>query len=213
MFTKFQYHPIPISVQAYPKLFLCSHFASLPLSLLSHHSCHHFNEICLLILLVYEGYGLGLFDIHIFLGYHCLAFPLFFTTLSFFSSELFCVSSRLFLRWVISFSNLCFHFLVCESVHHLAPLDSSLTAKSEDVIFTSVRDQLQATITHEIIDPVIDYSMRKMLLTLNEAMSDFMNIYLEMVNTLLNLSHFLHFRNWEGVSRNNPQLCSILFQP
>ena len=76
--AQFQYHSIPVSVQTYPGLFLCSNSTSLPLYLLSHQSLYYFDEICLLILLVYPGHTLSLFGIHIFIGYHCLAFPFFF---------------------------------------------------------------------------------------------------------------------------------------
>ena len=78
MQAQFQYHPIPVSVQPYPGLFLCSHSTSPPLSLLSHQSLCYINEICLLILLVYLGHTFSLFGIHKFLAYHCLAILLFF---------------------------------------------------------------------------------------------------------------------------------------
>ena len=46
--------------------------------------------------------------------------------------------------------------------------------------------KLQTVITHEIIHSMIHYCRHKMLPTLYRAMAAFMNIYLEMVNMLLN---------------------------
>ena len=51
-----------------------------------------------------------------------------------------------------------------------------------------------------------------MLPTLNGAMAAFMNLYLEMVDMLLNSLHFL-LVGLGGVSRNNPRISSILFKP
>ena len=45
-----------------------------------------------------------------------------------------------------------------------------------------------------------DYCTHKMLPTFNGAMSAFMNIYLQMVNMILNLLHNLHVGNWRGIS-------------
>ena len=71
-------------------------------------SLYYFGEICLL---NYSGHTLALFSIHKFLEYPCLTFS-FFATLSTFSSELFCVNSRLFLRKLISFCNPCISYIV-----------------------------------------------------------------------------------------------------
>ena len=68
----------------------------------------------------------------------------------------------------------------------------------EDAVFTSLLDKLQTIITHETVDSMIHYFGHKTLLTLNGVMAAFMNIYLEIVNMLLNFLHFLRVGNWEG---------------
>ena len=115
--AQFQYFPIPVSVHTYPGLFLWSHSSSPPSPLLSHQSLHYFGEICLLILLTYLGHTLGLFGSHKFLGYQCLAFFFFFSILSTFSSKLFCVNSRLFVRSLIYFSTHVFLVSLVWSYH------------------------------------------------------------------------------------------------
>ena len=108
MQAQFQYHPILVSVHTRSGLFLRSHSTSLPLSLSFHQSLYYFNEICLLIQLVYPGHTLGLFSIHKFLRYRLDIFlrrqP--------FSYKLFYVNSRLFLRSLISLFNPCISCIV-----------------------------------------------------------------------------------------------------
>ena len=65
-------------------------------------------------------------------------------------------------------------------------------------MFTSLLDKLQTIITHETVDSMIHYCRHKTLPTLNGAMAVFMNMYLEIVNMLLNFLHFLRVGNWEG---------------
>ena len=75
----------------------------LPLSFLSHQYLNYFDDIYLLILLAHPEQSFDLFSINIFLGYHCLAFPFFSSTI--FSSKLFCVNPRTFLGISILFFN------------------------------------------------------------------------------------------------------------
>ena len=65
-------------------------------------------------------------------------------------------------------------------------------------MFISLLDKLKAIITLETVDSMIFYCRHKTLPALNGAMSAFMNIYLDMVNMLLNFLQFLHVGNWEG---------------
>ena len=65
-------------------------------------------------------------------------------------------------------------------------------------MFISLLDKLKAIITLETVDSMIFYCRHKTLPALNGAMSSFMNIYLDMVNMLLNFLQFLRVGNWEG---------------
>ena len=65
-------------------------------------------------------------------------------------------------------------------------------------MFTSLLDKCQTIIAHETVDSMIHYCRHKTFPTLNGAMAAFMNIYLEMVNMLLNILYFLRIGNWEG---------------
>ena len=82
--------------------------------------------------------------------------------------------------------------------HKVAYIQNQCPDELEDAIFISLLDKLQTTITHETVDPLIHYCRHKMLPTLNETLAALMNIYLEMINVLLNFLYFLRVGNWEG---------------
>ena len=82
--------------------------------------------------------------------------------------------------------------------HKVAYIENQCPDESEDSVFTSLLDKLQTIITCETVDSMIHYCSHKTLPTLNGAMAAFINIYLDMVNMLLEFLHFLRVGNWEG---------------
>lgn len=99
--------------------------------------------------------------------------------------------------------------------HKVAYIQNWCPDESEDVVFTCLFDKLQIIITYETVDSMIHCFRHNTLTTLNGAMAVLMNIYLKMVNMLLNFLHFLRVGNWEGYLKAICEFllyCSVLIE-